>query len=203
MSYWSFKENFESGEKKIEHNINEKDETTNNLYMLLIGYVIIICFGISFHIFFYNIIPTEIFKLSIITITVFPLVLFTYYIFYEIKLVREHISYERLLEEIQLEIEQENRISEVIPVILFGIGIVYGNLQKITQKQNLLKIVAPYLLFSLLFGTVIPNIISYLIFDHTNLGRMITASDYDFIFISIAFGLMITTLLIPLLILYK
>lgn len=203
MSYGNFKENFESKEKNVGHTINERDETTNDLHMLLIGYVIIICFGVFFHIFFNSIIPTEIFRLSIITVIVFPLVLYTYYIFYEIKQVRENVSYNRLLEESQEEVKQESKVSTLIPVILFGIGIVYGNLQKVTKQKNLLKIVAPYLLFSLLFGTVVPNIISYLIFDHNELERLLVASDYDFIFISISFGLMITTLLIPLIILYK
>jgi hypothetical protein len=203
MSYGNFKENFESEEKKLGHTINERDKITNVLHMLLIGYVIIICFGVFFHIFFNSIIPTEIFRLSIITIILFPLVLYTYYIFYQIKQVRENVSYKRLIEESRAEVEQENKISTTIPVILFGIGIVYGNLQKVTKQKNLLKIVAPYLLFSLLFGTIVPNIISYLIFDHNELERLLVASDYDFIFISISFGLMITTLLIPLLILYK
>ena len=202
MSYWNYKEKFENGEKKVEHTINEKEETIFDLYMLLIGYTIIICFGSYFHAFFYNIIPTEIFRLSIILNIVFPLVLYSYYIFYEIYSIREHKSYETLLEEAQLEVEQENKVSTVIPVILFGIGIVYGNLQNFSKKRDLLKVVAPYLIFSVLFGTVIPNIVSYLILDHEDLHRVLIASDLDFVSISIAFGLMITTLLTPFLTLY-
>jgi hypothetical protein len=205
MSYWHYNENFESGEKKEEkkeHKIDEKEETIEDLYMLVIGYTIIIVFGIYFHRYFYNVIPHEIFKLSIISTITFPLIIFSYYIFHQIYSVREGETYEKLLEESEQEVEQESKISTVIPVILFGIGIVYGSLEKISKKVNLLKIVAPYLIFSLLLGTIIPYIISYLIFDHHDIKRLLIASDFDFISVSISFGLMITTLLIPFVILY-
>ena len=203
MNFINYKEGFKNEEKKTGHTINEKEETIFDLYMLLIGYVIAICFGVWFHKYFYNIIPAEIFKLSITTVIIFPIVLYSYYIFHEIYSVREHKSYETLLEEAEAEHKAEGKISEIIPVILFGVGIVYGNIQKITKKQGLLKIVAPYLIFSLIFGTVVPNIVSYLILDHQDLHRVLIASDIDFVSVSIAFGLMITSLLMPFITLYQ
>jgi hypothetical protein len=170
--------------------------------MLIIGYIIIIFFGVWFHKFFYSIIPSEIFRLSLATVIGAPLILYSYYIFHEIYSIREHKSYEVLLEEAELEFKAEEKISDIIPVILFGVGIVYGNIQKITKKQGLLKTVAPYLIFSLIFGTVIPNLVSYLILDHHDLHRVLVASDIDFVSISIAFGLMITSLLMPFITLY-
>ena len=202
MNFITYKESFENKEKNKVHTINEKEETIFDLYMLIIGYVIIICFGVGFHKYFYSIIPNEMFKLSIFNIIIFPLVLYSYYIFHQIYSLREHKSYESLLEEAELELNKEEKISTVIPVILFGIGIVYGNIQKVTKNSNLLKIVAPYLIFSLMFGTVITNIVSYLVIDHHDLHRVLIASDIDFIVVSIAFGLMITTLLLPFLTIY-
>jgi hypothetical protein len=202
MNLKKYKEHFENGGKNTEHNINEKDETIFDLYMLVIGYIIIICFGVWFHKYFYIIIPSEIFRLSIISVIVFPLILYSYYIFHQIKNVREHKSYEALLEEAERELQKEEKISEIIPVILFGVAIVYSNIQKITKKQGLLKIVAPYLIFSLLFGTVVPNIVGYLVLDHQDLHSVLFASDIDFIAVSIAFGLMITSLLMPFITLY-
>jgi len=201
MNFKTYKEGFENEEKNTGHNINEKEETINDIYMLLIGYIIIICFGVWFHKKFYEIIPDNIFILSIIALIGLPLFLYSYYIFYEIHLVREGVSYKTLLEEAKLEIEKEEKISGVIPVILFGIGIVYSNIQHISKKP-ILKIVAPYLIFSLLFGTVIPNIISYLVFDHYDLHRVLFASDLDFVVVSISFGLMITSLLMPFFVMY-
>jgi hypothetical protein len=188
---------------KEKNTINEKEETIFDLYMLVIGYIIIICFGAWFHTFFYIIIPNEIFKLSIISVIVFPLVLYSYYIFYQISSIREHKSYEALLIEAERELQKEEKISEIIPVILFGVAIVYDSIQKITKKRGLLKIAAPYLIFSLLFGTVMPNIVGYLILDHQDLHTILIASDFDFIAVSIAFGLMITSLLTPFLTIYK
>jgi hypothetical protein len=202
MNLKNYKEHFENGGKKTEHNINEKDETIFDLYMLIIGYIIIICFGVFFHKYFYSIIPSETFRLSLVSVIVFPLILYSYYIFHQIKNVREHKSYEALLEESERELQKEEKISEIIPVILFGVAIVYSNIQKITKKQGLLKIVAPYLIFSLLFGTVVPNIVGYLVLDHQDLHSVLFASDIDFIAVSIAFGLMITSLLMPFITLY-
>ena len=202
MNFRNYKENFENGEKKTEHSINEKDETVFDLYMLVIGYAIIICFGVFFHKYFYNIIPSETFRLSIVSVIVFPLILYSYYIFHQIENVREHKSYEALLEESERELQKEEKISEIIPVILFGVAIVYSNIQKITKKQSLIKIVAPYLIFSLLFGTVVPNIVGYLVLDHQDLHSVLLASDVDFIAVSLSFGLMITSLLMPFITLY-
>ena len=84
-----------------------------DLYMLLIGYVIIICFGVWFHKHFYNTIPNQLFKLSIFNVIIFPLVLYSYYIFHEIYSVREHKSYELLLEEAELELNKEEKISRM------------------------------------------------------------------------------------------
>ena len=203
MNFRNYKENFENGEKKTGHTINEKDETIFDLYMLIIGYVIIICFGVYFHKYFYIIIPSEIFRLSIFSVIVFPLILYSYYIFYQIKNIREHKSFEDLLEEAERELKKEEQISEIIPVILFGVAIVYSNIQKITKKQGLFKIVAPFLIFSLLFGTVVPNIVGYLVLDHQDLHTVLISSDIDFISVSIAFGLMITSLLMPFITLYQ
>jgi hypothetical protein len=199
----NYKENFENGEKKATgHTINEKDEIIIDLYMLLIGYIIIIWFGVWFHKYLYHIIPGEIFRLSITAVIVFPLVLYSYYIFHEIETIREHKSYETLLAEAEAEIKAEGKISEVIPIILFGVAVLYGGIKEITNKKGLIKTVAPYLIFSLIFGTVIPNVISYLVFDHHNLHRVLIASDFNFISISIAFGLMMTSLLLPFLTVY-
>lgn len=189
---------------KREHTLNEKEETIFDLYMLLIGYVVIIAFGAWFHTFFYGLIPGNVFLLSLISLTLFPIIMYTYYIFYEINSVREGISYEKLLAEANLEMEKEEKIAGIIPVILFGIGIVYTNIQKNTPKKlHILKIVAPYLIFSLLFGTVFPNIISYLVLDHHDLYRVLVAADADFVFVSMSFGLMITSLLMPFFLIYK
>jgi hypothetical protein len=190
--------NLEKNEKQLKgHNINEKEETIFDLYMLIIGYVIIITFGIFFHNFFYNLIPSYIMNFSIIMSIVLPLVLYTYYIFYQIHSIREHKSYEVLIKEANNEIEKEEKISQAMPYILFGIGIIYSALQKITKNKKLLKLVTPYLIFSLIFGTVIPYLVSYLIFDYSNLHRLILASDFDFISISLAFGAIFTGLIMP------
>lgn len=189
--------NFKVYKENKNNKLNEKDETIFDLYMLIIGYIIIIIFGIWFHKYFYHIIPSSVFTISIIAVVIFPLLIYSYYIFYEIHSTRQGISYKQLLEEVNLEIKKEEKIAGIIPVILFGIGIVYSNIEKVSKKSNMLKLVAPYLIFSLLFGTIIPNIISYLVFDHNNLHRLLVASDVDFISVSLSFGLMITTLLMP------
>lgn len=194
-------EGLENKQRK-DHTINEAEETVFDLYMFLLGNFIIIIFGVWFHKKFYKIIPNEIFKLSIALVVVMPIILYSYYIFHEIESVREHKSYKVLLEESEAEIKAEEKTSSIIPIILFGVGIVYGNVEKFTKNKDIIKTAAPFLIFSLLFGTVIPNMVSYLILDHHDLHRVLVASDVNFFAISISFGLMITSLLIPFLIHY-
>ena len=194
-------EGLENKQRK-DHTINEAEETVFDLYMFLLGNFIIIIFGVWFHKKFYNIIPNEIFKLSIALVVVMPIILYSYYIFHEIESVREHKSYKVLLEESEADIKAEEKTSSIIPVILFGVGIIYGNIEKLTKNKDIIKTAAPFLIFSLLFGTVIPNMVSYLILDHHDLHRVLLASDVNFFAISISFGLMITSLLIPFLIHY-
>jgi hypothetical protein len=185
-----------------DHTINEAEETVFDLYMFLLGNFIIIIFGVWFHKKFYKIIPNEIFKLSIALVIVMPIILYSYYIFHEIESVREHKSYKVLLEESEADFKAEEKTSSIIPIILFGVGIVYGNVEKFTKNKDIIKTAAPFLIFSLLFGTVIPNMVSYLILDHHDLHRVLVASDVNFFAISISFGLMITSLLIPFLVHY-
>ena len=64
------------------------------------------------------------------------------------------------------EIESENAISIIIPGILFGIGSIVGGI--IYNKKFLLNIVTPYLITSLLFGTIIPMFIQLFI-DKSNI----------------------------------
>ena len=194
-------EGLENKQRK-DHTINEAEETVFDLYMFLLGNFIIIIFGVWFHKKFYNIIPNEIFKLSIALVVVMPIILYSYYIFHEIESVREHKSYKVLLEESEAEIKAEEKTSSIIPIILFGVGIVYGNVEKFTKNKDIIKTAAPFLIFSLLFGTVIPNMVSYLILDHHDLHRVLVASDVNFFAISISFGLMITSLLMPFITLY-
>ena len=194
-------EGLENKQRK-DHTINEAEETVFDLYMFLLGNFIIIIFGVWFHKKFYNIIPNEIFKLSIALVVVMPIILYSYYIFHEIESVREHKSYKVLLEESEADFKAEEKTSSIIPVILFGVGIVYGNIEKLTKNKDIIKTAAPFLIFSLLFGTVIPNMVSYLILDHHDLHRVLVASDVNFFAMSISFGLMITSLLIPFLIHY-
>ena len=194
-------EGLENKQRK-DHTINEAEETVFDLYMFLLGNFIIIIFGVWFHKKFYNIIPNEIFKLSIALVVVMPIILYSYYIFHEIESVREHKSYKVLLEESEAEIKAEEKTSSIIPVILFGVGIVYGNIEKLTKNKDIIKTAAPFLIFSLLFGTVIPNMVSYLVLDHHDLHRVLVASDVNFFAMSISFGLMITSLLIPFLVHY-
>jgi hypothetical protein len=194
-------EGLENKQRK-DHTINEAEETVFDLYMFLLGNFIIIIFGVWFHKKFYKIIPNEIFKLSIALVIVMPIILYSYYIFHEIESVREHKSYKVLLEESEADFKAEEKTSSIIPIILFGVGIVYGNVEKFTKNKDIIKTAAPFLIFSLLFGTVIPNMVSYLILDHHDLHRVLVASDVNFFAISISFGLMITSLLIPFLVHY-
>lgn len=186
--------------EEITNSITENDDernisTSNNqiedpglrtreqtLYLLLLfSYIFIGCFGYLFHrVFNMN----RYVLLSLIMVVLLPILLNTYSVFW-------HINYEQTktaketLDELEKEIQNEDA-PKTIPVILFGLGLLISR----GKNKNLIRLIIPYLIFSLFFGTVMTQLINQLIFDHNNLERLIIAEELSFMFLSLSFGLM-------------
>jgi ABC-type enterochelin transport system permease subunit len=101
----------------------------------------------------------------------------------------ETVSEEEALKEIQKEIEREGKSQ--IPVILFGIGIFITKL-----NEKIVKQILPYLMFALVFGTIIPEFTNFLIFDYNDIKRITIAGEIDFSFIVMSYGFLFISILL-------
>lgn len=110
-----------------------------------------------------------------------------------------HREYNTLTKEEELaalekEIESETEILSTIPVLLFGLGIIYTQYKKADYTTHTLA----FLLMAILFGSLFPQLAKHLVFDHNNLTRMFVIEEIIFSFIAIAFGLIIASMVLPL-----
>jgi hypothetical protein len=173
-----------SNDQTIEYQGLRTREQT--LYMLLLfNYVFIGCFGYLFH---------KLFKIdqylltSVIMIVILPILLNTYSVFWHINY-QKQVSPKESLDELEKELQNEDA-PKTIPVILFGLGILLTK----SKNKRLVKLIVPYVICSLFFGTVMTELINQLIFDHNNLDRLIVAEELSFMFLSLSFGLMFMTI---------
>lgn len=101
---------------------------------------------------------------------------------------------EEELAALEKEIESETEILSTIPVLLFGLGIIYTQYKKADYTTHTLA----FLLMAILFGSLFPQLAKHLVFDHKNLTRMFVIEEIIFSFIAIAFGLIIASMVVPL-----
>jgi uncharacterized protein YacL len=101
---------------------------------------------------------------------------------------------EEELEALEKEIESETEILSTIPVLLFGLGIIYTQYTKADYITHTMA----FLLLSILFGSIFPQLAKHMIFDHNNLTRMFVIEELIFSSIAVAFGLIIASMVIPL-----
>ena len=86
----------------------------------------------------------------------------------------------------------EGKHLELIPVILFGIGVFFTQI----AKGKITKQVFPIFMFSLLFGTIIPVILKNLLFSKKELVQLTFFEDIEFSLASISFCLLISGIII-------
>jgi len=158
------------------------------LYFLLIfGYLLIGIFGYIFHSTF---VTHEYKKLSVLCVIVFPLLMITYSTIYHVNYQEQHTT-EEALEEAEKELQTE-KASTTIPTILFGLGVL---LTRISNKNKLASII-PYLVSALLLGTVMAELVTQTTFNHLNLTRVMVAAELNYMLTSMAFGLIIMSIIL-------
>lgn len=160
-------------------------------YFLIISWVIIILFSYIFH--SYIIENPEFIIPSVICITVIPLFMVTYYFFIQLHYVEK--TKEEELAILQKEIVEELEIAKLVPIILFGLGIVFSNV----YNKKIIRVVFPYLVSAVIFGCLMPYVIRHLAIDETNIEYMIVADEMMNITLSQYFGLLFGILVISLL----
>lgn len=168
------------------HNAGSLNDREHNLYiMFYVTTLILIVVNYSFYA-RVKLPTTNLLYISLFFTLLAPFLLNIYSIMYHF-----HFEETRTAEENLEELQEENRMmrDNKIPIILFGLGVYVTNMSK-----NIMVLVFPYLLASLLFGTILPGIFENLLFDPNDLTRMIIVEAIDFKLIMISYGFLIMSL---------
>jgi hypothetical protein len=162
------------------------DEREHTMYILMIFTSIFI---ITINFVFYKFIKLEygnIYILSVFITLVLPFLINIYSIFWHINF-QENRTAEENLEE--LEKENQSEKESKVPIILFGLGLFITKLNK-----NLILTIFPYLMGALFFGTILPECITLLVFDHYDLYRLTIVSELNFTSVILSYGFLIMSI---------
>ena len=162
------------------------EDREHAMYTLMIFTTIFI---IAVNFIFYSFIKLEygkIYILSVLLTLVLPFLINVYSIFWHI-----HFQENRTNEENLEELERENKLEKEskVPIILFGLGLFITKLDK-----NLILNIFPYLMGALFFGTILPECITLLIFDHYDLYRLTIASELNLASTILSYGFLIMSI---------
>ena len=173
----------------IEH-IKHRAETThqssssviyNKFYyeLILIQYLIIVLSGLCVRYYYGDGIY------FVLLIIVMPILMVTHSTWNHIASKK---SYSDLVKQLNEEIESE-QTPNIIPILLFSLSIVVQY-----THPKLLHMMVTYMLWAIIFGTIIPHILKQNIFDYNDLRRLVIFSELEFTFISIAIGYIVLSL---------
>ena len=161
------------------------EQRQHTMYLLMIItsiLVITVNYIFYFFIIFDN---TKTYIISLLLTLFLPFLFNIYSILYHINFQEKRTEKENL-EELEKEITSEK---SNIPIILFGLGIFITKL----DKKHILTIF-PFLMVSLFFGTIIPEFMNTLIFDHYDLNRLTIVEEIDFTIITLSYGFLIMSI---------
>ena len=161
------------------------EQRQHTMYLLMIiTSILVITVNYIFY-FFIKFDNTKTYIISLLLTLFLPFLFNIYSILYHINFQEKRTEKENL-EELEKEITSEK---SNIPIILFGLGIFITKL----DKKHILTIF-PFLMVSLFFGTIIPEFINTLIFDHYDLNRLTIVEEIDFTIITLSYGFLIMSI---------
>ena len=161
------------------------EQRQHTMYLLMIiTSILVITVNYIFY-FFIKFDNTKTYIISLLLTLFLPFLFNIYSILYHINFQEKRTEKENL-EELEKEITSEK---SNIPIILFGLGIFITKL----DKKHILTIF-PFLMVSLFFGTIIPEFMNTLIFDHYDLNRLTIVEEIDFTIITLSYGFLIMSI---------
>ena len=161
------------------------EQRQHTMYLLMIiTSILVITVNYIFY-FFIKFDNTKTYIISLLLTLFLPFLFNIYSILYHINFQEKRTEKENL-EELEKEITSEK---SNIPINLFGLGIFITKL----DKKHILTIF-PFLMVSLFFGTIIPEFMNTLIFDHYDLNRLTIVEEIDFTIITLSYGFLIMSI---------
>lgn len=127
---------------------------------------------------------------------VLPIGLIILHAFFQIHALLGSKDHDTELQIIKDELKNLEAFSNILPTLLFGLGTIF------IANNKIMHILLPLLVMAALFGTIIPNLLTYITFDHNNLDRLFLISNLDFISTSFSFSYLFACIL-QFLLIYK
>ena len=134
----------------------------------------------------------------VLIILLSPIIIMIYHLIIMNKSVEKSKSYKEEKKMIMEKIKKEQDLAELIPVAVFGLALLLGNV-----GSDLLKIVSPFLLLSIAFGTIIPFFVLFINAQDSSIEKLIVSEVIQFCSEAVAFGNLIPVIFGPFLILNK
>lgn len=131
-------------------------------------------------------------------ILLLPIVIMIYHFIIMNKSLKDAKSYREEKKMILQKIKQEQELAELIPVAVFGLSLLLGRV-----SNKLLKLVTPFLLLSIAFGTIIPFFVLFINAQDSSIEKLIVSEVIQFSSEAVAFGNLIPVIFVPFLILNK
>jgi hypothetical protein len=155
------------------------------MYLTLIAGCLIVGL-INYFFYKYINVSSQNFLVSIFFTAIFPILSGVYSTIFHIHFAETHTP-EELLDE--LKEETKNAKESKVPIILFGLGLF---ITKLEQKS--ISSIFPFLLVSLIFGTILIEILNNFIFDFKNLERMIIFEELEYISLMLSYGFLLMSI---------
>jgi hypothetical protein len=175
---------------------NKIDIKTQIVVISLVSILFILYFNFIFHKYYAQ---HDYIYFSMVNLVFMPIILISYFTYYEITHIQNDVHYKTVDHFIQ-EFNSTEKIADLLPVILFGIALL---ITPFSKSYKLLTVTSSYLLFAVLFGSIIPYMLKHIIFDYNNLDRLIIINHLCFITMSMCYSLIIMSLVIPVFTIYK
>ena len=177
--------------KNKNDDITQSDKQHHKQLVLIITILFIIMWMIILYIFQKQLLDYRYKFISTITV-ILPIVFMIYHMYIQNQIINESTSFSVESTRILTKIYSENRFAKIIPVIIFGMGIL---LSRFDTKY--LRISMPFLILSLLFGTIIPFIIEHINFKQSSIDQILFFEIVEFCSESYAYSLLISSVLLP------
>ena len=133
-----------------------------------------------------------------ILIYLLPILFIIYHINIQLAILNKSKSIKEERNKISKLLKKDLAVAKTIPIMIFGIGII---LSKANKEYILISL--PYLLLALIFGTVIPFVISMISFKESNLTKLIISENVFSSSESFSFALLIPAIFYPLFLVLK
>ena len=123
---------------------------------------------------------------------IIPAILVSYSYYYHTILISSNNT--KSINELKKEFEFEIGLMSAIPTLLFGLGVIYTQF----KRFHFITSTIPFLLLSVIFGSILPVIVNLAVFDKQTSERLLIADELNFTLISISLGTLTAALMIPL-----